>query len=654
MFQRALIVREKALGPDHPDVAVSLDGLAKLYSQRGNFDKAEPLYQRALKILERALGPNHPGVSELLTNMAAFYAASGNTELAIAAQARANAILERNIALNLATGSERQKLAFMTTVSEITDRTVSLNASIAPGNREARRLAVTTILQRKGLVQDATSDGLAALRRRFNAQDQKLLDQLNDTTGRLARLVLNGPQKISLAEHQQQIGALEEQKEQTENEISRRSAGFYTRAVRVTLAAVQAAIPAHAALIEIFAYRPFDPKAGEVDRKAFGAPHYVAYVLRHDGEVQSKELGLTKPVDEAIDALRQALRDPKRTDVKLLARVVDEKVMEPVGALVGDATQLLVSTDGALNLIPFEALVDEQGRYLIERYAFTYLTSGRDLLRMQVAREGSGMTTIVANPSFGEPVTAQIARANIRGRLSPPGRRRSVTAARTLSEVYFAPLRGTGQEALTIQTLFPEANLLTGERATESELKKIAEPRILHVATHGFFLQDAASAAADKAATRGISADSVIENPLLRSGLALTGANRRSSGVKDDGILTALEASGLNLWGTKLVVLSACDTGLGEVRNGEGVYGLRRAFVLAGAESLVMSLWPVSDYSTRNLMISYYRNLKLGMGRGAGLRQVQLDLLKRNRLLHPFYWANFIQFGEWANLNGKR
>ena len=110
----------------------------------------------------------------------------------------------------------------------------------------------------------------------------------------------------------------------------------------------------------------------------------------------------------------------------------------------------------------------------------------------------------------------------------------------------------------------------------------------------------------------------------------------------------------MNLWGTKLVVLSACDTGLGEVRNGEGVYGLRRAFVLAGAESLVMSLWPVSDYATRGLMVSYYRNLKRGLGRSEALRQVQLEMLRRNRRLHPFYWANFIQSGEWANLEGKR
>jgi CHAT domain-containing protein len=101
-------------------------------------------------------------------------------------------------------------------------------------------------------------------------------------------------------------------------------------------------------------------------------------------------------------------------------------------------------------------------------------------------------------------------------------------------------------------------------------------------------------------------------------------------------------------------VLSACDTGLGEVKNGEGVYGLRRAFVLAGAESLVMSLWPVSDYSTRRLMADYYKNLKQGRGRGEGLRAVQLQLLKTNPKLHPFYWANFVQAGEWANLDGRR
>ena len=137
--------------------------------------------------------------------------------------------------------------------------------------------------------------------------------------------------------------------------------------------------------------------------------------------------------------------------------------------------------------------------------------------------------------------------------------------------------------------------------------------------------------------------------------MALANANAHDQNAPtDDGILTALEASGLNLWGTKLVVLSACDTGLGEVKNGEGVYGLRRAFVLGGAESVVMSLWPISDDSTRRLMAGYYKNLKAGLGRGKSLRRVQLDLLARDPKLHPFYWANFIQSGAWAELEGKR
>jgi CHAT domain-containing protein/Tfp pilus assembly protein PilF len=655
LMQHALEIREKALGPEHPDVATSLNNLAKLYSRRGNFAKAEEFYQRALKIREKTLGPEHPDVSELLNNMATFYAARGDSARAIATQAQANAIIEHNIALNVLMGSERQKLAYLDTLSELNDRTISLHIKLAPDNRAARELAVTTILQRKGRVQDAMSDGLASLRRRFNPQDQQLLDQLNDTTGRLARLVLNGPQKISLAEHQRQIATLEEQKEQIENEISRRSSGFYTRSEPATVKAVQAAIPAQGALIEISTYRPFDPNAVRENRKPYGETRYVAYVLRHEGEVQWEDLGETRSIDEAINALRRALRDPKRNDVRQLARALDQKVMLPVRALAGDATQLLVSPDGQLNLIPFEALVDEHEQYLVEHYSFTYLTSGRDLLRMRVAQESKSHPLVIANPSFGEPAAILLAKASTGARTSGArDRRRPVTSSHDWSDIYFAPLEGSAREARTIEKLLPEASVLTEAQATETAIKQASAPSILHIATHGFFLQDAGPAGElAQSRTRGINVNARIENPLLRSGLALAGANLHSGG-NEDGILTAMEASGLNLWGTKLVVLSACDTGVGEVRNGEGVYGLRRAFVLAGAQSMVMSLWPVSDYLTRTLMTNYYRNLTKGLGRGDSLRQVQLEMLKRDPKQHPYYWANFIQSGEWANLEGKR
>ena len=497
---------------------------------------------------------------------------------------------------------------------------------------------------------------------------------------------------------------MEEERENLEAEIGRRSGGFFPRTGTLTLAAVQAAIPKGAALVEFAVYRSFDPQ-GANRTVSYGEPRYAAYVVRQQGEVGWRDLGPAKAIDEAIGSLRSALRDPKRNDVKEIARALDAKVMLPIRPLLGDATQLLLSPEGELNLIPFEALVDNQGHYLVEGHLISYLTSGRDLLRMQVTRESKSKPVVIANPLFGEPAADLMAKVNSPSR--PANHRRSVTSGRDLAEVYFASLAGTAQEGNSIKKLF-DASLLTGAEATESAVKRLSAPRVLHIATHGFFLSELTAAQAAQRGSRvsvdaggpasststrgtasvppkvagepvsttptrgvgsvpprvaggpasstptpGSSGKVKIENPLLRSGLALANANSRSSG-NEDGILTALEASGLNLWGTKLVVLSACDTGVGEVRNGEGVYGLRRAFVLAGAESLVMSLWPVSDYTTRELMTSYYKNLKQGLGRGEALRAVQLEMLSRNRRLHPFYWANFIQSGEWANLAGKR
>jgi CHAT domain-containing protein len=656
-FQRALDIRRALLGPGHPDVAESLTLLALLYRDQGRYAEAERMYRQALAIREKSLGTEHPNVAQSLNHLAQLHAAKGEVAQAVMLRARASAIIERSLALNLATGSERQKLAYLATLSAQADYNLSLHVQAAPNDTTARDLATTTILQRKGRALDAMSDTLAALRQRFNAQDQALLDQLNNTTARLARLVLGGPQRTAPAEHQKQIRALEEQKEDLDAEISRRSAEFRAQAQPITLAAVQAAIPADVALIEFAAYRPFNTKAAK-DDDAFGAPHYVVYIVRQRGEIQWKALGEAKAIDDAIAALRQALRDPKRPEVKSLARIVEEKAFRPVRALLGEATRLLISPDGALNLIPFEALLDEKDRYLIERYSFTYLTSGRDLLRLQVAREGRSVPLVVADPAFGELEKTQLANADApQSKATERGRKRqSATIGTDLSNVYFAPLSGTGLEAQAIKSLFPEATLLTQRHATEAALKQAAAPRILHIATHGFFLEEGArglNRPSSEADLRALNASVKIENPLLRSGLALTGANLRKGG-DDDGILTTLEASGLNLWGTKLVVLSACDTGVGVVTTGEGVYGLRRALVLAGSETQVMSLWPVNDYVTPQLMKAYYAGLKQGRGRGEALRLVKLEMLRRQGMEHPFYWASFIQSGEWANLDGKR
>jgi CHAT domain-containing protein len=168
------------------------------------------------------------------------------------------------------------------------------------------------------------------------------------------------------------------------------------------------------------------------------------------------------------------------------------------------------------------------------------------------------------------------------------------------------------------------------------------------VASHGFFLNDQ-----DLAAGLGPNAEQAIrtrENPLLRSGIALAGANLRHSGAHDDGILTALEAAQLDLRGTELVILSACGSGIGQVQNGEGVHGLRRALFIAGAQTQITSLWKVSDRATGSLMVGYYQRLLQGQGRSAALREAQRAMLAVPQRSHPYYWASFVPIGDWRPL----
>ncbi|HKQ91647.1 MAG TPA: CHAT domain-containing tetratricopeptide repeat protein [Blastocatellia bacterium] len=662
-YLRALAILEKSLGPEHPDVARTLNSLATIYTSMGDYAKAEPLHQRALAIREKSLGPEHPDVAIPLDGLARLHMAKNEIAQAVAFQSRAIDVIERNLMINLAIGSERQKLAYLATISGQTDRTLSLHLLYAPGDPATRSLAATLILQRKGRALDASSESLNALRIRFNQEDRAALDKLTDARSQIARLILDGPRRMNAERYRDRVKTLEEQAEKFEAEISRRSDEFRAQSLPVTLEAVRASIPDDAALIEFASYRPFNPKAAKED-EAFGQPHYVAYVLSRRGEVQWKELGAAKAVDETVATLRRALRDPHRKDVKNLARAVDRKVFQPLRPLLGGLTRLLISPEGALNLIPFAALVDEQGRYVVERYSISYLSSGRDLLRLQVARKSQSGPLVIADPDFGGRRQIDATRKLKQTKGPPENQVREESLATAFSQFYFPALPYTAGEGETIGALLPGATLLTKRRASKEALRQSQSPAILHIATHGFFLEDLKSSPAGERSLQKSSLDasrrlkqvkkdgSRIENPLLRAGLALAGANEQKKG--GDGILTALEMSGLNLWGTKLVTLSACDTGVGEVRNGDGVHGLRRALTLAGAETQVMSLWAVSDRWTRELMVAYYRRLRQGQGRGAALRHAQLEMFKDVRRRHPYYWASFILSGEWSNLENDR
>ena len=298
---------------------------------------------------------------------------------------------------------------------------------------------------------------------------------------------------------------------------------------------------------------------------------------------------------------------------------------------LGEATSDFPSPDSALNLLPFAALRDESNRYLVDRYTFTYLTTGRDLLRLNTPLAAArSQDLIVAAPDFG-PKSGGVKVAGVSAGVAS-GSRKSSRLSSNISAMQWDPWVPP-YNAKSLETSLPNARVLTGKKATESEVKKARSPRILHVFTHGFYLP-----VSDR-----------TETPLLRSGLALAGANGRRSG-DEDGILTALEVSGLDLSGTELVVLAACETGVGDVKSGDSVYSLRRSLVLAGSRSQLTSLWEVDDTVTRKTMESYYRELKSGKGRSVALRNVQTEIKKE--WSHPFYWAGFVQSGAWGPVWG--
>ncbi|NJR65183.1 MAG: CHAT domain-containing protein [Leptolyngbyaceae cyanobacterium CRU_2_3] len=567
-------------------------------------------------------------------------------------------------------GSETRKRAFIAMLQDTTNAAIALHLQLAPTNPEAAELALTTVLRRKGRVLEAVTDTFQRLRQNLSSQDQPLLTELQAKQSQLAALIYGGIGGRSPDGYRAQVTELRSQIEILENTLSQRSAEFRVETQSVTVEAIAQQIPVNTVLIEWVQYQPlnFQTQPQNQLQNQWDEPRYAAYLLDADGTIQWVDLGKAAAIDELINQYRDALRR-QNFRIEGIARQLDAQIMQPIRSRLGNAQHLLLSPDGQLNLIPFAALVDENEHYLIETYTLTYSTSGRDLLRQQLDSPSRQSPVLIANPDYDTPgnPTPQVA-------IAPPGTiTRSGDAAQPLanqrstdlSTQRFAPLPGTAAEANAIFPLLPHATLLTGSQATENNLKQLQGPSILHIATHGFFFRNVEFVPPPDALTQGFSTLPTAmgaqmrqtsqginnENPLLRSGLALAGFNPRHSGT-EDGVLTALEASGLDLRGTQLVVLSACDTGLGEVVNGEGVYGLRRAFLMAGAESLVMSLWKVDDYATSELMARYYQRLQQGEGRSEAFRQVQLEMLQTSEYQHPYFWAAFIFSGDWQRLNG--
>lgn len=649
LYERALAIRKKVLSANHPLVALSLNNLAWLYSAQGNYQQAKLLYEQALGISKNVIGVNHPLVANSLNNLAWMYTAQGDISQATSFLNQGLTVEEYNLALNVAIGSELQKQYYIKTILATTDEAMSLSLQSAPNNPDAARLALTTVLRRKGRVLDAVANSLQILRTQLEDKPEakKLFDQLQSVLQQQSGLISKGAFRQTADEYKTRLEQLEADRQKLEAQISSFSAEFRIETQPVELKTIRSRIPKDAALVEIVQYRPFNAKANKQQR--WGKLRYAATVVRSDAEPKWVDLGEAEAIDNSVSSLRKALSSASSSNVQQLARALDQQVMTPIRPLLGNARQLIISPDGQLTLIPFEALRDEQDQYLIQRYAFSYLTSGRDLLRFDSAAQSRSEPVVLANIDYDKTATAsQPNPSNLRGSLDErPSDWATVSCCTALQDT---------QEANTVKSLFPNAKILLGAEATKTALQQIHGPEILHLATHGLFFPDREISEPSINGTQQLPKFFKLENPLLRSGLALAGFNNRTKTPVggDNGVLTAMEVAGLDLRGTQLVVLSACETGLGDVKVGDGVYGLRRALVIAGSQSQVLSLWSVGDEATSTLMVKYYQNLKAGQGRHEALQAAQRELLNTPKYQHPFFWAAFVPSGEWTPLHSEK
>ncbi|WP_017304534.1 CHAT domain-containing tetratricopeptide repeat protein [Spirulina subsalsa] len=635
-YTQALAIFHRWQQSDLQSVAEISQALGHIAEARGDYNQAESLYLDHLAYFQKWGYAGNFLVAQALSNLASFKLQQGEITPALdylhQSLADQEIIIERVLPLL----GESEKQNYMNRFSATTNQAISLHLQNAPNNLNAAQLALTTIFRRKGRVLDALTDNLQTFKAHLTPPHQQLLDELINQRAKLAELRFNPPTHLTPEGYKDHLRELQNKIEVMESQLARISANLRTETTPVTLEQIQEKIPPDAVLVEFIVYRPH--RRPSPDQLVWGEPHYAAYILAASGEPQWVNLGKTAPIDQAVAEFRRALTlgkaRPMSRQYREKGRQLDTLLMQPIRAKItqisGDITHLLLSPDGQLNLIPFAALVDENNQLLLKNYRITYLTTGRDLLRQGATPPSQNPAIILANPDYGE--VEEMAIPSNRG----------------LRDLNVLPLPNTATEAELVSQKLENVKVFMDKLATETVVKQVQSPQILHLATHGFFLPDIEAILPSQFLPNSEdSAPLVLENPLLRSGLALAGFNQRSSG-EEDGVLTALEVANLDLQGTQLVVLSACETGVGEITNGEGVYGLRRALVIAGAESQVISLWSVDDAGTKDLMVRYYEKLLQGEGRSEALRLVQLALAEGEVYQHPFYWAAFIPSGDWG------
>jgi CHAT domain-containing protein len=474
------------------------------------------------------------------------------------------------------------------------------------------------------------------------SQDQKLVEHLNLDKRQLGPLLLEPAQKLS-AETNQRIEVLEGEVENIESQLAQHVAGLgrARHALGVSLEQVQSTIPNDGALIEYLHYWYYLGKGKS-------EPRYGAIVLFSKGAPLWIPLGKANEIEHLVRRYGTLVRDSREEDeLSDNLQKLYEVLWEPIGqALPSQTKRIIISPDGELNFISFATLLTKDKQFLAQTYNVQYVASGRDLLREpkpSTAKE----VVLFANPDFGLASTPRLTKAEDR---SSDGASKSIRGSekREIEDWSFGSLEGTQKESDELIKKFAGWGWtpieFTAKEATKEALLKIHSPYILHLATHGFFAKEDPTAAqtepeAQLGGRQSVTKSKFFKNPMHRSGLALAGAQTTIEAwkreevppVENDGILTAEDVSTLDLQGTWLVTLSACDTGSGEARAGEGVMGLRRGFIQAGAQDLLMTLWPISDEVTVQIMSDFYEAAHKTGNAPEALAKVQRNWLLKLR-----------------------
>lgn len=671
LLQKSQDIWKQAYGERHPRYADSLALQARFNFESRNFDQAESLYEQARVLKDATIGTHHPDCADILDSLALIYRLRRDFESAEPLAARSLRTSMEHLEKTSVVLSERQQLAMNQMLRNSLDRYVSLALDSDKYHAAAARYCLlwkgATLVRQRAMRLAGDQPSIAV---RFQ--------KLQQVTRQLAALSRAIPGQ-GLDQWKLKITNLTNQKEQMEAELSRESAEFRSAMQRVTFEQIQQAIPKDGALVDFLQFQ-----RGVVVKDHWKTTsNILAVVVRANEEPQLIDLGLVAPLSEAIDTWRETFGMSPQG--RKAGNDIRKQIWTPLLEHIGDAKTVLVSTDGVLGRMPLAALPGKQpGTYLIEDHRLAMIPVPQllpavvnDLGKNALSRE----LLLMGDVDYDKATDKREKR----------NRKKRGTGAdgSHMMEAAFGPLPGTAGEVEDLQTL--HVNVFKGNSddvitlkqagATESRFRELAgQYRHLHLATHGFFAaarhksalaNDTQRSGSDQGLLVNGDQDVTGWNPGLLSGLAFAGANLEPEPGQDDGILTSQEIAFLPLNGVDTVVLSACETGLGQVAGGEGLIGIQRAFQIAGVRSTVASYWKVDDQVTRRLMERFYRNVwEKKMPRLDALRAAQLEVMKdpahpslprgivaklkkptgkneSNQRTNPKYWAAFQLSGDW-------